>query len=97
MIFEILGGRRRQNKKQTRAGRPDDPSLVDGRAVGAQRFRGAERMLSDGATGPCCYALLLRRAAPPAMIVGPGALCAVSSRESVGQFFAGRVTAGGQV
>lgn len=37
---------------------------VDGRAVGAQRFRDADLLLSDGATCSCCYALLSRRAAP---------------------------------
>lgn len=32
--------------------------------MGAQRFRDADLLLSDGATCSCCYALLSRRAAP---------------------------------
>lgn len=46
--------------------------------------------------GPCHYALLLRRAARRMLAVEAEVLCSVSPRKRVGQFFVGRVTAGGR-
>lgn len=61
---EFMGGRgQKGGKNNIRKRSPTNPKRVGGRAVGAQRFRDADPMLSDGATGSCYYALLLRRAA----------------------------------
>lgn len=63
--------------------------------MGAQRFRGADPVLSDGSTLLLLLCVVVAACRSTMLVVEAEVLCSVAQRKRVGQFLVGRVTARG--